>query len=130
MAVSQPGQTRNLSSNEAVIEESVSPALVPPARWPSPGGHPLVLLQQAAVNLARLELRESGGIVAVNGPPGTGKTTLLRDVVAAAVLDRAEAMAAFRNPDDAFTPSGQKFAAGPYLALGRNAGSAQFWLPQ
>ena len=25
--------------------------MMPPARWPGPGRHPLVLLQQAAVNL-------------------------------------------------------------------------------
>jgi stage III sporulation protein SpoIIIAA len=39
----------------------------------------------------------------VNGPPGTGKTTLLRDVVAALVVRRAEAMCIFDEPEGAFT---------------------------
>ena len=47
------------------------------------------------------ELRQSG-ILAVNGPPGTGKTTLLRDIVAALVTERARAMAGFDDPEDAF----------------------------
>jgi hypothetical protein len=70
------------------------------------------MLQQAAVNLARSELASGPGIIAVNGPPGTGKTTLLRDVVAACVLDRAVAMATFDDPERAFTPSGEKMSAG------------------
>ena len=51
----------------------------------------LVLLQQAAVNLSLSELRD-GGILAVNGPPGTGKTTLLRDIAAALITERARVM--------------------------------------
>jgi hypothetical protein len=70
------------------------------------------MLQQAAVNLLRSELAGGDGIMAVNGPPGTGKTTLLRDVVAACVLDRALAMAAFEDPEKAFTPTGQRISAG------------------
>jgi MoxR-like ATPase len=58
-----------------------------------------VLLQQAAVNRARSELKGEG-IFAVNGPPGTGKTTLFRDLVAACVVDRALAMTSFDNPQD------------------------------
>ncbi len=38
----------------------------------------------------------------INGPPGTGKTTLLADIVAAVVVDRAELMTKFRRPTDAF----------------------------
>ena len=43
---------------------------MPLSRWPSQGRHALVLLQQAAVNLATQELAL---VVSVNGPPGTGQ---------------------------------------------------------
>jgi AAA domain len=105
-------QTFDLLADRAALEQAVAPAMMPAVRWPSPGGHPLVLLQQAAVNLARSELADGHGIIAVNGPPGTGKTTLLREVVAASVLDRALAMATFDDPESAFTPSGQRVSAG------------------
>lgn len=110
--IERPVQVFDLLADHAALERAVAPAVTPAARWPSPGGYPLVLLQQAAVNLARSELASREGLIAVNGPPGTGKTTLLRDVVAACVLDRALAMAAFDDPERAFTPSGQKMAAG------------------
>jgi len=80
-------------------------------------------LQQAAVNLMRSELAGREGTVAVNGPPGTGKTTLLRDIVAACVLDRALVMAAFDDPEKAFTPSGQRISAGPVRAFARSSGT-------
>lgn len=106
-------QSPNLLETPSLIETLVAPARTPLTRWPAPGGHPLVTLQQAAVNAARSELADAGaGIVAVNGPPGTGKTTLLRDVVAACVLDRAAAMARFDDPVAAFKTTGQKIAAG------------------
>ncbi len=111
LGVEKPDRLFDLQRNRPALEAAVAPALTPLARWPAVGGHPLVLLQQAAVNLARLELKEAG-LFAVNGPPGTGKTTLLRDIVAGAVLDRATAMAAFENPDAAFTSTGQRVALG------------------
>ncbi|WP_431858756.1 AAA domain-containing protein [Azospirillum sp.] len=75
---------------------------VPVGKWPSRGrgGHPLVLRQQMAVNAA-LAMRD-GGLFSVNGPPGTGKSTLLRDVIAAVFVNRAVAMCGFRKPADAF----------------------------
>ena len=110
LGIRAPGQTFDLLNDRAELQKAVAPAMMPAARWPSPGGHPLVLLQQAAVNLARAELAGREGIIAVNGPPGTGKTTLLRDIVAGCVLDRASAMVAFDDPDQAFIDSGENVA--------------------
>jgi hypothetical protein len=114
LSIEKPIETFDLLQDKDALEKAVSPAMTPAARWPTRGGFPLVMLQQAAVNLARSELAGGEGIIAVNGPPGTGKTTLLRDVVAACVLDRALAMTAFKDPEKAFTPSGQRISAGPH----------------
>ena len=78
------------------------PRCFPPARWPGRGRFPLVLNQQLAVNTAT-RTNDSQPLLAVNGPPGTGKTTLLRDIVAANVVRRAAAMASYRQPSDAFS---------------------------
>jgi hypothetical protein len=112
MGIEKPVEVVDLLSDHSALENTVAPRLMPSVRWPAPDGHPLVLLQQAAVNVVRSELRAREGLVAVNGPPGTGKTTLLRDIVAACVLDRALAMAAFDDPEKAFTPSGQRISVG------------------
>jgi hypothetical protein len=102
-------QTFDLLHDTTALEEVLAPSLVSAAKWPAGTGHALVTLQQAAVNIVRSECR-TGGLAAVNGPPGTGKTTLLRDLVAACVLDRAEAMARFEDPGKAFQPSGKRAA--------------------
>ena len=115
LGIEKPAQTFDLLHDNNAVEKAVAPATMPLARWPARGGYRLVLLQQAAVNLMRSELAGSEGIVAVNGPPGTGKTTLLRDIVAACVLDRALAMATFEDPEKAFTPSGQRMSGGGFL---------------
>jgi len=112
MGIDRPKQKFDVLSPVSAVEPFVAPSLMPQARWPSQGGHPLVLLQQAAVNAARAELGEAPGIIGVNGPPGTGKTTLLRDIVVGCVLDRATAMAGFDRPQDAFSTTGEKMAFG------------------
>jgi hypothetical protein len=89
--------------NHSLLEAAVAPSKIPAARWPAGEGRSLVMLQQAAVNLVRSELNGKEGLLAVNGPPGTGKTTLLRDVVAMCVLERAAAMSTFDDPKQAFT---------------------------
>lgn len=73
-------------------------------RWPSEPEHAMALSQQLAVNLAlgTTDL-EHQSVTAVNGPPGTGKTTLLRDVLAELVVRRADAIAALGSPQEAFT---------------------------
>ncbi len=111
VGIQQPAQRRDLLLDSEALLEALSPKNFSTARWPGTGRHPLVLLQQAAVNLAMRDLK-SDGILAVNGPPGTGKTTLLRDVVASVVSARAEVMASYADPAEAFTNSGQRLSVG------------------
>lgn len=117
IGIGRPGVKVDVLSPPAAIEPFVAPLLSSQARWPSNGGHPLVMLQQAAVNAVRAELGDDPGIIGINGPPGTGKTTLLRDIVAACVLDRATAMAGYDNPLNAFSTTGQKLAFGSNVFL-------------
>ncbi len=103
----------DLLQDKQGIAELIAPSRFPLARWPSRGGHPLVTLQQAAVNTARTEfLDDQEGILAVNGPPGTGKTTLLRDLVAHCVSSRAAKLVEFDDPEKAFIQTGQKIRVG------------------
>lgn len=92
---------QDIIRDKALLAKTLAPERIPFTRWPGPGRHPLYLMQQAAINHAINELAD-GGLIAVNGPPGTGKTTLLRDIVAKVVFDRAMAMAQFEKPETAF----------------------------
>lgn len=80
----------------------VAPACCPPGRWPAAPAMALVLSQQFAVNTIIAQLVGRSGLFAVNGPPGTGKTTLLRDLVTAIVVTRAAEMAKLKRPSQAF----------------------------
>lgn len=77
-----------------------APSQIPLGKWPS--GYQLNLMQQAAVNQTMSRLGKASGLFSVNGPPGTGKTTLLRDVIAAIIVERACNMVRYDNPADAF----------------------------
>ncbi|HEY3683023.1 MAG TPA: ATP-binding protein [Streptosporangiaceae bacterium] len=85
----------------------VHPDRFPAGRWPSDVGRPLVFSQQLAVNRIVADLMHDSGLFSVNGPPGTGKTTLLRDLIAAIIVARAEVLSGFRNPRDAFPGDGK-----------------------
>ena len=78
---------------------------VPLGRWPSQ--YPLSIMQQTAVNLVagrkRTEISfPANDVMSVNGPPGTGKTTLLKDIIAANIVEKARLLSGYKNPDEAF----------------------------
>ena len=106
LGIEWPATRTDLLEDEGGLQHILQPALSPLGRWPGNGRFPLAMLQQAAVNATQPESMDTG-ILAVNGPPGTGKTTLLRDVVAARIVDRANAMVSYKKPSDAFTPTRQ-----------------------
>ncbi|WP_224390789.1 DEAD/DEAH box helicase [Pseudonocardia sp. ICBG1293] len=91
------------ASDGAAVLEAVEPSRRPPGRWPVGRQNPLTVGQQLAVNRIADELSDDAGLTTVNGPPGTGKTTLLRDVAAAVLVRRAEVIAALPSPEAAFT---------------------------
>ena len=95
----EPPELRKDLADSDVLRQYVSPEIMAPARWPCAGDYRLAINQQVAVNLA---LNESSGLFSVNGPPGTGKTTLLNDVISNIIVKRAHAIASLNKPTDAF----------------------------
>lgn len=93
----------------------VAPNRIPGGRWPTSTDRPLVVSQQFAVNQISGEFASTSGVFAVNGPPGTGKTTMLRDVLAAIVVDRAQRIVDLRlaHPTDAFTETTDRVPVRP-----------------
>lgn len=78
--------------------------------WPSERHLGLVHSQQLAVNTILSALANKQGLWGVNGPPGTGKTTLLRDLIAAIIASRADALAKLRRASDGFLSDGREAA--------------------
>ena len=78
--------------------------------WPSERHLGLVHSQQLAVNTILATLGDSQGLLGINGPPGTGKTTLLRDLIAAIVTSRADALSKLRRASDGFVNNGREAA--------------------
>lgn len=80
------GNKGSLNFNPHLFEGLLQPQYYPLGRFPSHPDHSLSFMQQVAVNLA---LNEKNDIRSVNGPPGTGKTTLLKDIFADLLVQQA-----------------------------------------
>lgn len=79
----------DLLSNAEAFFDTIDPAKIPAGRWPSNPSYGLYSAQTGAVNTS-LELLKDKGLTGINGPPGTGKTTLLSDIVAEVIVLRAQ----------------------------------------
>lgn len=73
--------------NPEIFYRILSPENYPIARFPSNPKFSLALMQQVAVNLSIGFDNEQ--IRSVNGPPGTGKTTLLKDIFSELIVEQA-----------------------------------------
>lgn len=89
---------------------ATAPDTVPAGCWPRHPEHALALNQQLAVNIA-MRMTDTS-VLGVNGPPGTGKTTMLRDLIAALVADRAQKLAALPDPKKAFSGKQLRWKSG------------------
>ncbi|MCS0613958.1 ATP-binding protein [Massilia kyonggiensis] len=92
------------------LVERLMPAAYADSCWPTERHLGLVHSQQLAVNTILSTLAGGQGLLGINGPPGTGKTTLLRDLVAAIITGRADALAQLRRASDGFVSDGREVA--------------------
>ena len=79
----------DLLVNANAFFQTIDPAKIPAGRWPANPAHGLYAAQVGAVTTS-LTLLKDNGVMGINGPPGTGKTTLLSDIVAEVVVLRAQ----------------------------------------
>ncbi|MDE7332828.1 MAG: hypothetical protein K2O16_11470 [Lachnospiraceae bacterium] len=87
------------------LREILSVENAPLGKWPS--RFMPAFMQQTAINLSIHKGTSdlygvNGRIFSVNGPPGTGKTTLLKEIVVNNIIERAVLLSKYDNPDDAF----------------------------
>jgi superfamily I DNA and/or RNA helicase len=89
-----PEDKRYDMQRQGIIIQCLHPEYQSASRWPTDPKHGLHSAQQAALYTSLNRLQNHSGLLGINGPPGTGKTTLLREVVADVVLKRAERLVA------------------------------------
>ena len=94
-------QCVNIESDKEKLFEVFNPKNMPYGKWPS--GYSLRSMQQVAVNISMNKSSFAQNIFSVNGPPGTGKTALLKDIISANIVERANVLCEFHDLDKIFT---------------------------
>lgn len=90
-------ESRSIEEYKNLLLDIMRLDKAPLGKWPS--RYMPAFMQQAAINLA---ISGNEPIFSVNGPPGTGKTTLLKEIVVHNVVERAKLLVNYDDPDDAF----------------------------
>lgn len=96
----------------------------PKGKWPSK--YELAFMQQIAVNIQTSDKYKNqleDNVFSVNGPPGTGKTTLLKEIVANNIVERAKLLAECEEPDDLFKKKGNLYATRTLFKYGPDDGA-------
>lgn len=90
-----------LKKNSFSIIQKLQPQNMNHGRWPAEDSNFMSLMQQFAINECFYPTN-TNAIFSVNGPPGTGKTTLLQDIIAENIVQRARALSKFASTHDTF----------------------------
>ncbi len=106
-------QRIDVRKNKSAYTRYLSPQFLPIGKWPSPQHRPLVFSQQLLSILFFKKLAWTG-LFSINGPQEQEKTTLLRDIIANLVVERALKLVNFKQPQDAFQKS-LSWASGRYF---------------
>ncbi|HFK5575176.1 TPA: hypothetical protein ACG0AX_003550, partial [Elizabethkingia anophelis] len=90
---------KDIISEKQYLFDLINPKLMTAGRWPSSIEYGLYTAQLGAVNTIFSKIGNNPGIQDINGPPGTGKTTLLLDVIAEIIVRRAKVLSeiGYRN---------------------------------
>lgn len=113
LSLHDPSQRLHLDQPPAdlALIDRLAPSRYAVGCWPAERHLGLVHSQQLAVNSLLQTLGNDTGVMGVNGPPGTGKTTLLRDLIAAVVTQRADVLASLSKASEAFIQNGRESAS-------------------
>lgn len=98
------------AAGEQAIRDTLDPSHTNPGRWPAEPDQLQSLMQQFALN--KMRALPAGGLLSVNGPPGTGKTTLVKDLIADLIVRRAEVLAALGSAKDGVASTSVKVGFG------------------